>query len=46
MEKIADNVETANAKWVSSENMTSSSVENASENTQISLDSPKPDDLL
>ena len=36
MEKIADNAETANAKWVSLENMTSFSAENVSENMQIS----------
>jgi len=45
MEKTAENAETANAKWVLSENTTSSSVENVSENTATLLDSPNPDDL-
>jgi hypothetical protein len=44
--KIAENAETANAKWASSESMTFSSAENASENTVTSLDSLNQDDQI
>ena len=45
-EKIADNVETANAKWVLSESTTFFFAENASDNTEKLLDLPEQDDSI
>ena len=43
-EKTADNVETADAKWVLSESMTFFFAENVSGNTERLSDSPEQDD--